>query len=302
MKKLILLILIATLITASGCSKAINNNTMTIAVGIPPLSGFVQNIAGDNFDIVVLIPSGNSPANYQPTAMEMQQLSEAKLYFTLEMPTEAANILPKVDDFNKNLQVINLKDEVSTIYPLIEVAGHTHDEDKNTEEVTSSEELSVDPHLWLSPKRAIEMVKIIERELSAIDPKNSEEYKKNAEAYISKIETLDSEIVNIVGNLDNKTFMIYHGSYTYFANDYGLKMISLESSGKQATAAEIQEVIEHAMEDDIKVVFYQDEFDDNQAKTVAEEIDGKVEKVSPLSVNYIESLQSFIQALEGQGN
>ena len=96
--------------------------------------------------------------------------------------------------------------------------------------------------------------------------------------------------------------MIYHGSYTYFADDYGLEMISLEVAGKQATAAEIQEVIEHAMEENIKVVFYQDEFDDNQAKTVAAEINGRVEKASPLSKDYIGALNDFVSILERQGN
>ena len=104
MKKALVLIIIIFLISAAGCSQNSEDNKKTIAVGIPPLAGFIENIAGDDFDIVVLIPAGNSPANYQPTAMEMQQLSEAETYFTLQMPTEEANILPKATDFNKDLK------------------------------------------------------------------------------------------------------------------------------------------------------------------------------------------------------
>jgi zinc transport system substrate-binding protein len=303
MKKTLILLIIISLAIVSGCSVNSEGDKITIAVGIPPLAGFVENIAGDNFDIVVLIPAGNSPANYQPTAMEMQQLSEAELYFTLEMPTEEANILPKALDFNDDLNIINLREEVSSIYPLLEVSGHSHDEEDDEEdEDEHEEELTIDPHLWLSPKRAIEMVKIIERELSLVDMANSELYQRNAAEYILKLEELDEQINKTVQTLDNKTFMIYHGSYTYFADDYGLEMISLEVAGKQATAAEIQEVIEHAKEENIKVVFYQDEFDDNQARTVADEIDGRVEKVSPLSKDYITALNDFVNILERQGN
>lgn len=299
MKKTLILLIIISLVIVSGCSVDSRVDKITIAVGIPPLAGFVEEIAGENFDIVILIPAGNSPANYQPTAMEMQQLSEAELYFTLEMPTEEANILPKALDFNDELNIINLREEVSRIYPLLEVYGHSHDEEG---EEGHEEELTIDPHLWLSPKRAIEMVKIIERELSLVDTANSELYQKNASEYILKLEELDEQIKKTVQNLDNKTFMIYHGSYTYFADDYGFEMISLEVAGKQATASEIQEVIEHAMEENISVVFYQDEFDDNQARTVADEIDGRVEKVSPLSKDYITAMNDFVNILERQGN
>ena len=161
---------------------------------------------------------------------------------------------------------------------------------------------SIDPHLWLSPLRSIEMVRVMADELSKINPSNSEQYEKNASNYINELESLDSYIRETVKGMTNRTFMIYHGSYTYFADDYGLEMISLEASGKQATAADMQEVIEHALEENIKVVFYQDEFDDNQARTVAEEIGGKVEKASPLSKEYILSLTDFLEVLGRQGD
>jgi len=295
MKKTAIISILMALVLVSGCSATPKTTKKTIAVGIPPLAGFIENIAGDNFDIVVLIPAGNSPANYQPTALEMQKLSVAELYFTLEMPTEAANILPKAYDFNKDLKIINLREEVSNVYPLLEASGHSHDESDNEEEP------SLDPHLWLSPKRSIEMVKIMERELSAVDAENSEIYNANAAEYISRLEELDRNIKEAVQKLDNKSFMIYHGSYTYFADDYGLEMISLEVAGKKATASEIQEVIEHAKEENIKIVFFQDEFDDNQARTVAAEIGGRVEKASPLSRDYIKALNDFLEVLIRQG-
>ncbi|HPQ47219.1 MAG TPA: zinc ABC transporter substrate-binding protein [Clostridia bacterium] len=300
MKKTLIILLLISLLAVSGCSQDNAEEKPTIAVGIPPLAGFMDKIAGDNFDIVVLIPAGNSPANYQPAAMEMQQLSEAEIYFTLQMPTEEANILPKAPDFNKDLNIINLREEVSKVYPLVEVTGHSHDEDHEDEEPGHEDEMSVDPHLWLSPLRSIEMVRIMAEALSELDPENSDLYESNASEYIDELKALDSHIRETVENLENRTFMIYHGSYTYFADDYGFEMIALEVAGKQATASEIQEVIEHAMEENINVVFYQDEFDDNQARTVAAEINGRVEKVSPLSRDYVTALSEFLDILAGK--
>ena len=302
MKKLIIILLILSLLSISACSVDMEDDKPTLAVGIPPLAGFLEKIAGDDFNIVTLVPSGNSPANYQPTAKEMQQLSDADIYFTLEMPAEEANILPKAGDFNKDLKIIYLRQELSLVYPLLETDEHNHGDEEDEHEGEDPDEMTVDPHLWLSPKRAIEMVRIITRELSEINSGSKDEYEANAASFINDLETLDVYIEDVVSGMKIKSFMIYHGAYAYFADDYGLEMISLEASGKQATASDMQEVIDHAMEDGIKVVFYQDEFDDNQAKTVAEEINGRVEKASPLSENYIEALKAFVEVLKGIGN
>ena len=207
-------------------------------------------------ETVVLIPPGNSPANSQPSSREMQVLSDADIYFTLQMPTEEANILPKIQNFNKDIKIVNLRKIVSEVYPLIYVDGHDHEEEHNDDE----DDLSVDPHLWLSPKRSIVMVQAIADELSKFDPANELTYQENAADYIKQIQTLDNEITISIANLNRKSFMIYHGSYAYFADDYGLEMISIEVAGKQATAAEIEEVIKHAIEEEIKIIFYQEEF------------------------------------------
>ncbi|MBN1776697.1 MAG: zinc ABC transporter substrate-binding protein [Clostridiales bacterium] len=294
------------------------NAAVTVAVGIVPEATFVKAVAGDLADIVTLVPPGNSPANYQPTATEMQQLSDAAVYFTLQMPTEQANILPKVSDFNADVKIVDLREAVAAVYPLLNMGeendydedhdfGHDadHEEDHNEDNEDGNEGheyTGVDPHVWLSPKRAIVMVQTIAEELSAIDPANRETYRANAAAYIAKLEALDSYIQEKTEVMPNKSFIIYHAAYGYFADDYGLTMVAIEIEGKQATAAELQQVIDYAREQGISTVFYQAEFDDNQAATVAEEIGGTVAQAAPLSPDYILSLEEFADALAQSGN
>ena len=261
---------------------------LTVAVGIVPEAAFVDAVAGNLVSVVTLIPPGNSPANYQPTAMEMQQLSDAAVYFTLQMPTERANILPKVADFNADIRIVDLRDAVLAEYSLLSTDG---------EAIETTEDQSVDPHVWLSPKRAIVMVETIADELSMIDEANEDTYRTNAADYIAKLEALDSGIQQQVLSIQNKSFLIYHAAYNYFAHDYGLDMIAIEIAGKQATAEELQNVIDQARENGITTVFYQEEFDDSQAATVAEEIGGTVAKVAPLSIDYIQGLEDFVSAL-----
>ena len=212
---------------------------MSVAVGIVPEATFVEAVAGDLASVVTLIPPGYSPANYQPTAQEMQALSDADVYFTLQMPTEQANILPKVSDFNDGIQIVDLREAVAVVYPLLNTKG---------EEILSNDRSSVDPHLWLSPKRAIAMVQAIANELSALDESNADTYQANAANYIAKLDALDVEIRQTLASVDAKTFLIYHGSYGYYAHDYDLNMIAIQIEGKQATAEEMQSVIDYALQ------------------------------------------------------
>ncbi|MBN2880126.1 MAG: zinc ABC transporter substrate-binding protein [Clostridia bacterium] len=309
MKKIILLMMMAAMTLAAGCStgdKEGKIDKITVVVSVVPEATFVEAVAGDLVDIVTLIPPGNSPANYLPTTKEMQAISDADIYFVMQVPTEEANILPKIADFNEDIIMVNLRDAVSAEYPLRHILGHDHGDEEETAEDEHTddehaEEESVDPHIWLSPRRVIVMVNTIAEELSKLDEENAEIYSANAKKYIEELQSLDSEIDAMVAGLENKTFMIYHGSYGYFADDYGLNMVSLESDGKAATAVKMQEVIDLALEQDIKSIFYQDEFADTQARTIAEEIGGTVMRAAPLSADYIKELRDFAAALSDNG-
>ncbi len=316
MKRFIILFLsLLMLFSFTACTESSvdsSDKKITVAVGIVPEATFVEKVAGDLVDIITMIPPGNSPANYQPTAAQMQAFSEASVYFAMQTPTEEANILPKVADFNKDIKIVLLRDVVSKTYPNLLVTGHDHNEDEHLEEETEhpdeedehlheEDEKTPDPHIWLSPKRVIIIVQTIADTLSELDNANKEIYQKNAQEYIKELEAMDASIKIIAENCENKTFLIYHGAYGYFAQEYGFEMISLESEGKQVTAAKMQEVIDFANSEGITTVYYQEEFDDNQAKTVAEEINGNVKKASPLSPDYIASLTEFANALSQQG-
>jgi zinc transport system substrate-binding protein len=275
----------------SETGRASSGAVLTVAVGIVPEAAFVKAVAGDLADVVTLVPPGCSPANYQPKTEEMQALSDAKIYFSLQMPTEQANILPKVKDFNGGIEIIDLREAVSEVYPLLNGDG----------EEIEGESDSVDPHLWLSPKNAVVMVQAIADKLSEIDEAHKDAYQANAASYIAELNALDGEIRQTTAALENKSFLIYHAAYGYFAHDYGLTMVAIEIEGKQATAEELQDVIDFALKNHIKTVFYQEEFDDNQAETVAEEIGGAVQKVAPLSADYIQGLKDFTSALAKAG-
>lgn len=260
-----------------GSSKGSSGKSdkITVAVSIVPQETFVKAIAGELVNVITMIPPGNSPANYQPTPREMTSLSESEIYFSIGVATEKSNIIGNIKEFNKDIKVVDLADKVSGVYP-----EHSYGEDR-------------DPHIWLSPKRVKVMIEAIKDELIGIDLANREIYEKNAKSYITKLDEIDMELKEKFRTVDQRSFIMYHPAFGYFADDYDLNMVAIEEDGKDTTVQNLQKVIELAKREKIKYVFYQAEFDDRQAEIVAKEIDGKAIKVAPLSPDYIESLKGI---------
>ncbi|MGO1368675.1 metal ABC transporter solute-binding protein, Zn/Mn family [Senegalia sp. (in: firmicutes)] len=289
MKKIFMMLIV--LLALTGCSDdelADDDGKITVAAGVPPIKGFIDAITQGDMEVVTMIPPGNSPTNYQPSPKELQKFSDAKVYFAMGVPAENSNIIPKAKDLNENIEIVNLAKGVSEVYPMrnfSEDEDHSHEEDEDHE--------GEDPHIWLSPKRVIEMIDIIRDKLIEISPENEETYKENAENYKDELSTIDDSIKETLKGVKNQSFIIYHPSFGYFADDYGLNMIAIEESGKEASAKRITEVIDFAKDNNIKFVFYQGEFSSTQAETIAKEIDGEAIKVNPLSEEYIENMKNI---------
>jgi zinc transport system substrate-binding protein len=281
MKKLTTVLLIAGIVL-SGCASQPAKTEQPkpqVAVSIVPQAAFVKAVAGDLVNVVTMIPPGKSPGNYAPTPQEMEKLSKSSLYFAIGVPAETAGILPKSVALNKSLKVIRMNDEVKKVYPEREFSPGQRD-----------------PHIWLSPKRARVMVEIIARELAQLDRKNEAVYAKNAREYIAKLDQLNARIEKSLANLRTKAFIVYHPAFGYFADDYGLKMIALEKDGKEATARDLEGVVDEAGKLGIKVVFYQAEIDSRQSKALAEALGGSTEQVAPLAADYIDNLDKAAAA------
>lgn len=160
-----------------------------------------------------------------------------------------------------------------------------------------------DPHIWLSPRRAVVMVGVIAEEVSKLDPDNKDIYAANAQAYIAQLQSLDAEFQQLFAGIVRKKIIVFHPSFGYFTDDYGLEMIALEDSGHEATAAHLVDMVQLAREEGIRTVFAQKESGSRQPDVFAEEIGGRKVVLNPLSENYIENLRSmaseFAEALHG---
>lgn len=254
-----------------------NSNKPIVAVSIVPEVEFVKAVSGDDFNIVTMVPSGASPENYEPTPLEKQKFEKASVYFSMGVPTEKSNILPNISE---NTKLVKLDEEVSKEY-----------------EDLTFENGGRDPHIWLSPKRVIVMVKKIANELSELKPENQQKYQENASKYIQQLEDVILQIDSKLSEKENKKFIVYHPAFAYLAQEFNMEMYALEEEGKEATVESLKEKVDLAKKEGIKYIFYQAEIDSSQSKSFAEEIGGQAMMLEPLAENYIENLNKMAELL-----
>ena len=267
------MLLLTVLVTNNVSFIAGAQSKPTVAVTIAPQAGFVREVAGDLVNIVTMMPPGANHETFSPPPQDMEKLSVAALYLAMGLPPERAGLLPKLAEMNRDMRIVDVQMEVAKTYPPRYFAPNDQD-----------------PHIWLSPKRAIAMVSLTAQELSRIDPSNSATYAANAERYIARIQAADQEIQASFKTLWNRMFIVYHPAFGYFAEEYNLTMVALEEEGKEADPRRFREVIDMAKEKGIKVIFYQEDIDGRQSRTFAEELGGQAEKVSPMATDYVENL------------
>ena len=269
MKRTVFILVLAVILTLSGCKEQVSDSGITVAVSITPQQTFVEKVCGDKVSVITMIPAGASAESYEMTSKEIAKFSKSDIYFSIGVPSEENGILPHI---SKETKLVDLSVPVSNAYPDLNIGNER------------------DPHIWLSPKRVIVMIKKIRDEMSSLDPENADFYKNNAEDYIKELQNIDNEIVDIFKDKTKKVFYISHPSYGYFSSDYGLQMISLEEHGTEVTPKDLAEITRIAKESGVKVIFYQEETSKKQAELLAKEIGGEVAKLSPLSPDYSENM------------
>lgn len=277
----LILTLTVSLTVFAGCGSkndVESSDKPVIAVSIVPEKTFVEKICGEHTEVVSIIPPGSSPENYEPSPKEIQKISDAKIYFSIGVPAEETNIMPSISDETIK---ISLNEIVKGEYSELKIGEGR------------------DPHIWLSPKRVIVMVETIRDEMIKLDPDNKSDYEKNAEDYINKLKGVDEEIKDALEGVSNRKFIVFHPAFGYLADDYDLEMYPLEEEGKEATPKHLQEMIDLAKNEEIKVIFYQDEIDSSQSKAFAEEIGGETIGLSPLSPDYIDNMKEMARVMAG---
>jgi zinc transport system substrate-binding protein len=284
-------------------------------VSILPQAYFVERVGGNRVQVSVMVGPGQSPHTYEPTPIQMSEMSEARLYFRIGVDFE--NVwMERVSKINPNMRVIDTRRGIE----LRPMRAHHHKGAHDNHEAKHHQRHSQnrpteheshhhhhdgqgmkDPHIWLSLRLVKIQAETIYQALTDEDPSHKVYYEANLKAFQRDLDKLDREIAHCLKDMKRRKFMVFHPAWGYFAYDYGLEEIPIEIEGKEPTAKSLHHVIEEAKEEGIKIIFVQKQFSKASAKTVARAIGGRVVQIDPLARNYLNNMRqvadAFVEAL-----
>jgi len=287
-KILPVIILLIAVVLGNACIEKAQPQTsqekLIVMVSILPQADFVEQVGGDKVEVIVMISPGASPATYEPTASQLKAVNSAKMYAKVGSGLPFEEVwLDKIGSANPDMLLVDTSEGIT----LIAMEEHHHDEEIFGHD---GDKRGMDTHIWLSPENAKILVQNICDGLVLIDPANKTYYEQNKEHYIHDLEALHLDINESLSGFENRTFMVFHPSWGYFARDYNLTMIAVETEGKEPSASDLEHLIKTAKENNIKVIFVQPQFSTKSAEVIAKEIGGNVVPVDPLAKDYITNL------------
>ncbi|CAB1061379.1 Zinc ABC transporter, substrate-binding protein ZnuA [Olavius sp. associated proteobacterium Delta 1] len=291
-------VLIATWAAAgSACGK------VAVFVSLVPQKYFVQQIGKDLVDIQVMIPAGADFHVYEPKPKQMVAIARARLYFAIGIEFEKAR-LKNLTRVNPQMKVVQTDQGIQKM----PMAAHPHRDKKDAHriEAESGQEKyhpassGFDPHVWLSPPLVKKQAHVILTALQEFDPSHSSTYEVNYQEFVIEIEALDAELKKVFAAKRGLQFMVFHPAWGYFAHTYGLQQLAVEIEGKNPKPAQLKELIEHAREIDIKVIFVQPQYSVRNAELIAREIGGQVVFADPLAENWADNLRKVAQQIKVQ--
>ena len=263
-------------------ASARSNDKIRVVAGIPPIAWAVDQVGGERVDITVLLPSGASPETYSPTPQALTGLSNARLMFTLGVAFEE-RLAERVQDFADSIAIIDVTNGIE---------WRQFDDDHH-ETDHGHDHGPADPHVWLDPVMMGTVIANVARGLSEIDSAHEGSYSRRADSAIGLLRALDQSLSNLLASRRGRSILVYHPSFGYFTDRYGLRQIAIERHGKEASARQLGELIALAKKERIVTLLTQPQFPKRQAEVVAEEIGAKVSVVDPLSRDYLQMMQDL---------
>ncbi|HFU4054498.1 TPA: zinc ABC transporter substrate-binding protein AdcA [Streptococcus suis] len=306
MKKIGLFLLSASTLLLAACGNSAapqEDGKLDIVTTFYPVYEFTKQVAGDEANVDLLVKAGTEVHGYEPSAKDIARIQEADafVYENENMETWVHDIEDSID--TEKVAVISAT-EGMLLLPggEEEHEGHDHSEEGHSH--------AYDPHVWLSPERAITLVETIRDGLIAQYPEKKAIFEENAAAYIEKLDALDMKYSETLSAAKQKYFVTQHTAFAYLALDYGLKQVSITgvAADEDPTPSRLAELTEYIKKYGIKYIYFEENASKSVAETLAKETGVQLDVLNPLESltdedmkngkDYISVMEDNLTALE----
>jgi len=252
----------AALLLLAGCgSSGGSTSVLPVVATTTQIGDWARVVGGANAHVSQILQPNTDPHEYEPRPGDVEATAGAKL--VLENGDNLDKWMGKVvSEAGGNPTVVDLGAGVPV---------------KRPGETSGSEASRYDPHWWHDPRNAVAAVGEIRDALVAADPTHAAVYRRNAAAYIAKLQALDRGIAACFAKVPvaQRKLVTDHDAFGYFAAHYVIQVVGAvipsQTTQAQPSAGETAKLIALIKREHVKAVFPESSINPKLAQTIARE-------------------------------
>lgn len=258
------------ILLATSCSTAGKSEKKTIVVTYSILGSVVKDLVGDSFSVVVSIPDGLDPHEWEPSAKDIEAIDKAALVVDNGIGLEEGMQKSLAEAKKKGVKFFTASDHIN-----IRTVGAGEGIPSGDPDQAAG---AHDPHLWTDP---VAMKAIVVALSGEIESDFGVDLSARREDLAKRLEGLDSEIAGEVAKLpaDRRTLVTGHESMGYFAQRYGFKLVGAVvpslSSQAESSAAQLADLKRKIVAARAPAIFTELSENPNVAKALSAETGAK---------------------------
>ncbi len=224
------------------------------------LADIARNIAGDRASVTEILTPNSDPHDYEPRPGDARALADAGL------------VLQSGGDVDEWLG--DLVKSAGADAQVVTLIGDVHRR--------TGEGGAVDPHWWQDPRNVEIAVRRIRDALARVDGGGTATYDANAEAYLGRLEALDTAIARCMNGIpaEKRRLVTNHDALGYFADRYGITVVGAVipalSTEARASAGETRDLVETIEREHVSTIFPESSVNPKLEKAIAGEAGAKV--------------------------
>lgn len=235
---------------ASPAASSASPGKRTIVVTYSVLGAVVKDLVGDTANVVVMIPNGQDPHEWEPSAKDIETLNKADFVIQNGLGLEGGLGKTLAQAEKNGVRFFTASDHI-TIRKVGPGEGiPTGDPDQAVG--------AADPHLFMDP---LTMKMVVDALSVQLKTDLGMDVASRAQDLDSRLDALNKEVTDQVATIPpaNRKLVTGHESLGYFAQRYGFKLVGaiipgLSSQG-EVSAADLAALKKQIQDNQVKAIF-----------------------------------------------
>ena len=317
------IIFVLSILFSSFSAHADVSTDIKVVTTIKPLHSLISRIMETRGEPQLIIEGTNNPHTFVFKPSHAKMIEEADIVFWIGEDLEAFMEKP-LNSLAKDTKKIGFMDSESiekiefrekNIFDdhdghEDEHEGHEDDDhghkdddhDDDHKDAHAHAHGEFDPHIWLDPENAKEMVKIIRDELIKIDPEGQRQYSVNTAGATLELDNLINSVEKELSK--DISYIVFHDAYQYFENRFGVipagaLTLNPDVLPGAKQIADIQDVIN---DKGIKCIFSEPQYNPKIIETLGNDMNVSTGVIDPLGAFIDAGPTMYVELINGIAN